>query len=54
MPMMDEVIADLKSPFFFAKLIAICSDLNKNGIHRSIYLDAWSLVGGTVWEGDVA
>lgn len=49
----EEVVADLNSPFFFDKLIAICSDLNKNGIHRFVYLNAWSLANGTVWEGDV-
>lgn len=26
------------------------SDLNENGLYRRIYLNAWSAVGGTVWE----
>jgi hypothetical protein len=25
--------------------------LNKNGPHRHLYLNSWSPVGGTVWEG---
>ena len=28
-----------------------CGGLNENGLHRLIYLNAWSAVGRTVWEG---
>ena len=28
-----------------------CGDLNENGAHRLICLNAGSPVGGTVWEG---
>jgi hypothetical protein len=35
---------------FFYRL-PCCSGLNENDLHRLIYLNAWSPVGGTVWEG---
>ena len=28
-----------------------CGDLSENGPHRLVRLNAWSLVGGTVWKG---
>lgn len=28
-----------------------CDGLNVNVLHRLIYLNAWFLAGGTVWEG---
>ena len=29
----------------------ICGGLNDSGPHRLKYLDVWSLLGGTIWEG---
>lgn len=29
----------------------MCGDLKDNGFYKLIYLNAWFLVSGTVWEG---
>lgn len=28
-----------------------CGGMNENGSHRLLYLNTWSLIGRTVWEG---
>ena len=28
-----------------------CGGLSENGPHRLMYLNTWSSIGGTVWEG---
>lgn len=38
-------------PQAFCGLRMECSSLTEADPHRLIYLNAWSLVGGTVWEG---
>lgn len=32
-------------------MLCLCGSLNETGPLRFIYLNAWSLDGGTVWEG---
>lgn len=43
-------------PFSSFLLFPICGDLNRNGSHRFIYLNFWSLEIGVTWQwiGDVA
>jgi hypothetical protein len=31
--------------------LACCGGFNKNGPHKLMYLNGWSPVGGTIWEG---
>lgn len=42
-------IVILKFPVLITSTNVLC--LNENGPHRPIYVTAWPLVGGTVWEG---